>query len=179
MAPCGHQPEFSAITGNNLLQNNCVAVQHTGMCQATILHVKNCYTNTLLCSICPKLCSELHRYTRQIIPCIKCISVGVEVAPLRLGCGIMPRYGLESQGQPTWSSSKYTTVAETPSWLWIRCYHCWYIRDMSTDLLDSIRIATVTCECHHHPPPQSWLLLRSLGLTASLCQDLLLGRWWS
>ena len=38
------------------------------MCQATILHTKNCYTNILLCSICPKLRSKLHRYTRQIIP---------------------------------------------------------------------------------------------------------------
>ena len=56
-------------TGNNLLQKNCVAVWHTGMCQATILHTKNCYTNILLCSICPKLRSKLHRYTRQIIPC--------------------------------------------------------------------------------------------------------------
>ena len=38
------------------------------MCQATILHTKNCYTNILLCSICPKLRSKPHRYTRQIIP---------------------------------------------------------------------------------------------------------------
>ena len=58
------------VSGNNLLQKNCVAVWHTGMCQATILHTKNCYTNILLCSICPKLRSKLHRYTRQIIPCV-------------------------------------------------------------------------------------------------------------
>ena len=43
------------------------------MCQAIILHTKNCYTNILLCSICPKLCSKLHRYTRQIIPWKVCI----------------------------------------------------------------------------------------------------------
>ena len=65
--------DFSACTtGNNLLQKNCVAVWHTGMCQAIILHAKNCYTKILLCSICTKLCSKLHRYTRQIIPCTTC-----------------------------------------------------------------------------------------------------------
>ena len=39
------------------------------MYQAIILHAKNCYTNIPLHSICPNLCSKLHRYTRQIIPC--------------------------------------------------------------------------------------------------------------
>ena len=38
------------------------------MCKTTILHAKNCYTNILLCSICPKLISKLLCYTGQIIP---------------------------------------------------------------------------------------------------------------
>ena len=39
---------------------------------------------------------------------IKCISAGVEVAPLRLGCGIMPRYGQDV--------NQHGAAESTPQW---------------------------------------------------------------
>ena len=52
----------------------CSSLAYWHVSSYTILHTKNCYTNILLCSICPKLRSKLHRYTRQIIPCNVCES---------------------------------------------------------------------------------------------------------
>ena len=54
--------DIYSLTGNNLLQKNCVAVVQTCICQGTIVHANNRYTNIFMCSIRPQLCSKMHRY---------------------------------------------------------------------------------------------------------------------
>ena len=54
----------SLMPGNNLFKKKGQQFYS----RASTLYFKNCYTNRLLCSTCPRLCSKLLRYSRQNIP---------------------------------------------------------------------------------------------------------------